>query len=49
MKAPPIFALLFCEPHHAPFLCRPRAWKPFDGEIYCDQPEGRIRFQATAP
>ena len=42
------FALLFCEPHHAPFYVG-RGWKPFDGEIYCDQPEGRIRFQATAP
>src|SRR6266481_8859534 len=42
------FALLFCEPHNAPFYVG-RGWKPFDGEIYCDQPEGRIRFQATAP
>jgi aminoglycoside 2'-N-acetyltransferase I len=42
------FALLFCEPHHAPFYVG-RGWKPFDGEIYCDQPEGRIRFQAIAP
>ena len=42
------FALLFCEPHNAPFYVG-RGWKPFDGEIYCNQPEGRIRFQATAP
>ena len=42
------FALLFCEPHNAPFYVG-RGWKPFDGEIYCDQPEGRIRFQATLP
>ncbi|HTF78634.1 MAG TPA: GNAT family N-acetyltransferase, partial [Bradyrhizobium sp.] len=34
------FALLFCEPHNAPFYVG-RGWKPFDGEIYCDQPEGR--------
>jgi len=26
-----------------------RGWKRSDGEIYCDQPEGRIHFQATAP
>jgi aminoglycoside 2'-N-acetyltransferase I len=42
------FALLFCEPHNAPFYVG-RGWMPFDGEIYCDQPEGRFRFQATAP
>ena len=42
------FALLFCEPHNAPFYVG-RGWKPFDGEVYCDQPEGRVRYQATAP
>jgi aminoglycoside 2'-N-acetyltransferase I len=42
------FALLFCEPHNAPFYIG-RGWKPFDGEIYCDQPGGRIRFDAIAP
>jgi predicted acetyltransferase len=42
------FALLFCEPHNAPFYVA-RGWEPFDGEIYCDQPEGRIRFQAILP
>jgi aminoglycoside 2'-N-acetyltransferase I len=42
------FALLFCEPHHAPFYVS-RGWKPFDGEIYADQPQGRIRFDAIAP
>ena len=42
------FALLFCEPHHAPFYER-RGWKPFDGEIYADQPGGRVRFEAIAP
>ena len=26
-----------------------RGWKPFVGEIYADQPEGRIRFEAMAP
>jgi aminoglycoside 2'-N-acetyltransferase I len=46
------FALLFCEPHHAPFYTN-RGWKPFDGEIYADQPRGgvreRVRFDAIAP
>ncbi len=42
------FALLFCEPHNVPFYTR-RGWKPFDGEVYADQPEGRIRFEAIAP
>jgi aminoglycoside 2'-N-acetyltransferase I len=42
------FALLFCEPHHAPFY-QGRGWKPFDGEIYAEQPNGRARFTAIAP
>ena len=42
------FALLFCEPHTAPFYVG-RGWKPFDGEIYVEQPAGRIRFDAIAP
>jgi aminoglycoside 2'-N-acetyltransferase I len=42
------FALLFCEPHNAPFYVG-RGWKPFDGEIYAEQPAGRVRFDAMAP
>ena len=42
------FALLFCEPHNAPFYTA-RGWKPFDGEIYTEQPGGRVRFDAIAP
>ena len=42
------FAMLFCEPHNAPFYVG-RGWKPFDGDIYADQPQGRIRFEAIAP
>jgi aminoglycoside 2'-N-acetyltransferase I len=43
------FAMLFCEPHNVPFYMA-RGWKPFDGEIYADQPEkGRVRFEAMAP
>ncbi len=41
-------ALLFCEPHNAPFYVG-RGWKPFEGEIYAEQPAGRIRFDAIAP
>jgi GNAT superfamily N-acetyltransferase len=42
------FALLFCEPHNAPFY-QERGWKPFDGEIYAEQGEERARFTAIAP
>jgi predicted acetyltransferase len=42
------FALLFCEPHNAPFYAG-RGWKPFEGEIYAEQPKGRVRFEAIAP
>ena len=47
-----IFALLFCEPHNAPFYMA-RGWKPFDGEIFAEQPQdgvkARVRFEAIAP
>jgi aminoglycoside 2'-N-acetyltransferase I len=42
------FALLFCEPHNVPFYVG-RGWKPFEGEIYAEQPGGRIRYEAVAP
>jgi predicted acetyltransferase len=42
------FALLFCEPHNAPFYVA-RGWKPFDGEIDAEQPQGRVRFEAMDP
>jgi aminoglycoside 2'-N-acetyltransferase I len=42
------FGLLFCEPHNAPFYMG-RGWKPFEGEIYAEQPQGRVRFDAIAP
>lgn len=42
------FALLFCEPHNAPFYVG-RGWKSFEGEIYAEQPKGRVRFEAIAP
>ena len=42
------FALLFCEPHNFAFY-QARGWHPFAGEIYAEQPNGRIRFEAMAP
>ena len=42
------FAMLFCEPHNFAFY-QSRGWHPFNGEIYAEQPEGRIRFEAMAP
>src|SRR3974390_1031203 len=37
------FGLLFCEPRYAPFYVA-RDWKHFDGEIFAEQPNGRIGF-----
>jgi aminoglycoside 2'-N-acetyltransferase I len=42
------FAILFCEPHNVAFYAG-RGWKPFAGEIYCEQPGGRMRFDAILP
>ena len=42
------FALLFCEPHNEAFY-RNRDWKPFSGEIFAEQPGGRIRFEVLTP
>jgi hypothetical protein len=42
------FALLFCEPHNVAFY-EARKWRAFTGEVYCEQPEGRIRFDHMAP
>jgi aminoglycoside 2'-N-acetyltransferase I len=42
------FALLFCEPHNFAFFGS-RGWRPFTGEIYAEQPEDRIRFEALTP
>ncbi len=42
------FALLFCEPHNFTFY-QSRGWYAFEGEIYAEQPSGRIRFEAMAP
>jgi GNAT superfamily N-acetyltransferase len=42
------FALLFCEPHNFEFY-RARGWQSFDGDIYAEQPGGRIRFKVMSP
>jgi aminoglycoside 2'-N-acetyltransferase I len=42
------FAMLFCEPHNEAFY-QSRGWHAFKGEVYAEQPEGRIRFEAMAP
>jgi predicted acetyltransferase len=42
------FALLFCEPHNADFY-RNRGWKPFSGEVFAEQPGGRVRFDVLMP
>ena len=42
------FALLFCEPHNFAFY-QSRGWHPFTGEIYVEQPGGKIRFEAMLP
>jgi predicted acetyltransferase len=42
------FALLFCEPHNFEFY-QARGWQRFDGAIYAEQPQGRIRFEVMAP
>ena len=42
------FVVLFCEPHNVAFY-EARGWHRFIGEVYCEQPEGRVRFEAMAP
>lgn len=42
------FALLFCEPHNFAFYEK-RGWHPFTGEIYAEQPGGKVRFEAMSP
>jgi aminoglycoside 2'-N-acetyltransferase I len=42
------FAMLFCEPHNVAFYEK-RGWHPFTGEVYAEQPGGKVRFEAMAP
>ena len=42
------FALLFCEPHHFAFY-QSRGWHRFTGDVFAEQPDGKIRFEAMTP
>jgi aminoglycoside 2'-N-acetyltransferase I len=42
------FALLFCEPKNFEFY-QSRGWQSFAGDIYAEQPGGRIRFEVMSP
>lgn len=37
------FGLLFCEPHSVAFY-EGLGWGVFQGDVHCEQPEGRVRF-----
>jgi aminoglycoside 2'-N-acetyltransferase I len=37
------FGLLFCEPHNVKLYER-LGWRVFEGEVFCEQPPARIRF-----
>jgi aminoglycoside 2'-N-acetyltransferase I len=37
------FGLLFCEPQNVAFYER-LGWGIFDGDVFCEQPSGRIKF-----
>jgi aminoglycoside 2'-N-acetyltransferase I len=40
------YALLFCRPHLVEFYKR-LLWKPFEGLVFVEQPQGRIEFSAN--
>jgi hypothetical protein len=40
------YALLFCRPHLVPFYSRLN-WKPFQGQVFVEQPAGRLEFSAN--
>jgi hypothetical protein len=42
------FGLLFCEPRLMAFYRR-LGWQPFAGQVFVEQPQGRIRFEVTEP
>ena len=48
MKAPPISGCCSASRTTRRFMSG-GGWKPFDGEIFCEQPQGRVRFEAMAP
>jgi len=40
------YALLFCRPHLIPFYGR-LGWKSFEGQLFVEQPQGKIEFSAN--
>ena len=40
------FALLFCRPHLVEFYQRFQ-WKPYQGLVFVEQPQGKIEFSAN--
>jgi aminoglycoside 2'-N-acetyltransferase I len=42
------FAVLFCEPHNYAFY-RNLGWHQFDGDVFAEQPQGRVRFEVMTP
>jgi GNAT superfamily N-acetyltransferase len=40
------FALLFCRPHLVEFYERFQ-WKSFDGQVFVEQPQGKLEFSAN--
>jgi hypothetical protein len=42
------FALLFCRPHLVEFYKRLQ-WKPYLGQVFVEQPQGRFDFSASGP
>lgn len=42
------FALLFCEPRQAP-VYQKLGWHPFAGDVFVEQPRGRLRFDVAEP
>ena len=40
------YALLFCRPHLVEFYKR-LTWKPFEGKVFVEQPEGKVEFSAN--
>lgn len=42
------FGLLFCEPHNFA-LYRGLGWQEFQGDVFVEQPSGRVSFKAMTP
>jgi len=40
------YAVLFCRPHLVEFYKR-LSWKPFEGQVFVEQPQGKIEFSVN--